>query len=168
MFLRGADISSCTVLAQRLLPRAPIPGVLHCPGMSLHPAGARQLLSEDKEVVVGAGMGCLTVLCGQELPLPLWVDAPVHPPMPGDEVLDSALLKLGSGSVVCCCCCCTLCWLGGLESTRVRPQAVPQQCTGTCPSCKGAQAHGASRISPNLAGYCGMIVPMQGEEAAGK
>lgn len=70
--------------------------------------------------MVGAGTGRLPALCGQELPLALWVDAPVHPPTPGDV----ALLKLGSGSIVCCCCCMG-CWPGGLESTRARPQPVP-------------------------------------------
>lgn len=51
-------------------------------------------------MVVGAGTGCLPALCGQELPLALWVDAPVRPPVAGDEVLDVALLKLRSGSIV--------------------------------------------------------------------
>lgn len=36
-------------------------------------------------MVVGAGMGCLPVLCGQELSVALWVDAPVHPPTSGDS-----------------------------------------------------------------------------------
>lgn len=96
----------------------------------------------------------------------LWVDAPVHPPTFGNEVLDVALLKLGSGNVVCCC---TGCWPGGSESTRARPQALPQRCIGTCPSCKAAQAHGASRTSPNLgpAGYCEMILPMRGKGLQG-
>lgn len=74
-------------------------------------------------MVMGAGTGYLPGLCGQELPLALWVDAPVHPPTPGEEALDVALLKLGSGSVVCCCCCC---------NRRVREHQG--QATGSAPA----------------------------------
>lgn len=61
-----------------------------------------------------AEAGCLPALCGQELPLALWVDAPVHPPTPGDEALATALLPAGSrqrGSAACC----TGCQWAGLE-----------------------------------------------------
>lgn len=38
-----------------------------------------------QEMVVVAETGCLPARRGQELPLALWVDAPIHPPAPGDK-----------------------------------------------------------------------------------
>lgn len=52
-----------------------------------------------------AEMGCLPALCGQELPLALWVDAPVRPPTPGDEASAAALLPVGSGQRGAAACC---------------------------------------------------------------
>lgn len=47
-------------------------------------------------MVVVAETGCLPALRGQELPLALWVGAPIHPPTPGDEALATALLPTGT------------------------------------------------------------------------
>lgn len=63
---------------------------------SLCHTGARQLPLEEEMVVVAA-TGCLPVLCGQELPLALWVAVPVCHPTPEIAALAVALLPLGSG-----------------------------------------------------------------------
>lgn len=67
--------------------------------------------------MVVAETGCLPAACGQELPLALWVDAPVHLPTPGDEALAVALLPAGSGQRGGAACCAG-CQRAGLEESK--------------------------------------------------
>lgn len=78
-------------------------------------------------MVAVAEMGRLPALCGQELPVALWVDAPVHPPTPGDGAW-AALLPAGSGQHGGAACCVS--WQrAGLEGQAI---AGVLGCTGTC------------------------------------
>lgn len=133
-------VPSCTALAGRLFPGTPRPAVPHWPGTSPRRAGARQLALEEKMMAVVAEAGCLPAPRGQELPLALWVDAPIRPPTPGDKVSAAALLLAGSrqcGGVACC----TGCQRAGLEKHQ-------GQATARCPVGAQGPAPAARELGP--------------------
>ena len=86
-----------------------------------------------------AEAGCLPALCGQELPLAPWVDAPVHPPTPGDEALAMALLPAGSGQRGSAACCVGCQW-GGLEERRGQATASAPRVHGDLPQLQGSSS----------------------------